>query len=192
MREKRFLKAIGHGLAQVLLVASLLWGVAGSALANIPSDLNLGLPLTQVLSNALKAGMTWDEAVIALIEGGVDPRLVIQTALEMKADAYTVVAAAIRAGADPTTVIDAAMEASVDPNVIRNATLANDVPPEIVQKGLRGEIAPLEASMTSLPTTVQEGGKVDPSTLGSTLPPSRVSLKGPGGEERPPSASPFK
>lgn len=192
MRKKRFLKAIGRGLAQVLLVASLLMVGAGSSFADVPGDLSQGLSLQQVLSNALKSGMKWDEAVIALIEGGVDPRLVIQTALEMKADAYTVVAAAIRAGADPTTVIDAAMEASVDPKVIRNATLANDVPPEIVQKGLRGEIAPLEASMTSLPTTVQEGGKVDPSTLGSTLPPSRVILKARGDEERPPSASPFK
>jgi hypothetical protein len=194
--KKMFLKSIGCGLARIFLVATLLLGAMGSASADVPGDLSQGLPLKQVLANALELGMNWDEAVMTLIQSGVDPKLVIQAAIGMEADAYTVVAAAIKSGANPQKVIDAALEAKTDPMIIRKAALANEVPQELIREELGGDVMPLEASMSSIPETVQEQGRMDsPSALspGSALPPSNVkNLKGPGGEERPPNASPFK
>lgn len=57
----------GGRLLQVLFVALLLSAVPAMSWATVEQDLKSGLPVAQVLTNALKAGMTLDEAVAEVI-----------------------------------------------------------------------------------------------------------------------------
>lgn len=64
---KGFARRKGSRLLQVLFVALLLSAVPAMSWATVDQDLKSGLPVAQVLENALKAGMTLDEAVTEII-----------------------------------------------------------------------------------------------------------------------------
>lgn len=60
-------KRKGGRLLQVLFAALLLSSVPAMSWATVEQDLQSGLPVAQVLTNALKAGMTLDEAVAEIV-----------------------------------------------------------------------------------------------------------------------------
>jgi hypothetical protein len=75
--------------------------------ASVTDDVKAKKPITEVLQNAIIAGLTWEEAVYQTIQAGANPAEVITTALNMGADPQQVVKGAGRAQVGDKTIRDA-------------------------------------------------------------------------------------
>lgn len=100
---KRLVRGKGGRLALVLLVALLFSTVPAMSWASVAGDLKSGVPLAQVLTNALKAGLTLEEAVAQVIDYFHADRSVSQRA---KADELAKLQAFVR---DTTTMASASV-----------------------------------------------------------------------------------
>ena len=88
-----------------LIVAALF--IALPLQASVADDVKAKKPITEVLQNAVIAGLTWEEAIYQAIQAGANPAEVITTALNMGADPQQVVKGARRAQVGDKTIRDA-------------------------------------------------------------------------------------
>jgi len=145
---------------------------------DIERDLAAGVSLGAIMDKAVELGMPIEQVVSAMLDAGVNPSNVVYTAItegysakqvcceaiEHGAPLNVVAAAALGAGADRKTIIAGAREAGVPPAAIASA-LANGAAPggPVYGSALPLGSTPL-AMIPAPPTVIGGGGGGTPST----------------------------
>jgi len=151
--------------------------------SGIAKELASGVPLKDIMKEAVKEGMDINVFVAEAIAQGVDPGLVVYTAVAAGNDPRAIVAVSLMEGAPLATVVNAAEGAGASKKDIYTGASLAGAPPAAVADAI---------SATSAPGAPVYGSPVDTQPAVYT-PPATVPVSGGGGAT--PStqpASPFK
>ena len=94
-----------------------------NASAGIKTDMDAGLPLGQVLGNALgdnKSDENISSAIEAMVKNGADVRSLMDIAFGSGFNGHAIVGGAIRGGGDLEAIIDEALKHGMEPSMIAN------------------------------------------------------------------------
>jgi FecR protein len=144
----------------------------------LAADLAAGVPLKDIINDAVKDGMNIEAIVSESLAEGVDPALVVYTAITEGYAAQAVVKAALKEGAPLDAVISAAAGAGADKNSIYVGAAEAGAPPAAVANAISsssspgapvfGYTAPVQAPPAvytpPAPVAIGGGGGATPST----------------------------
>lgn len=136
-------------------------------------------PVDGILMQAVRDGLSVENAVTMLIVSGADPQTVVysaitqglsagptvKAALNAGAPVNTVVNAALKAGGDKKDIIDGATGAGVSASVVSSAIAASDKGPDApTLLGFTPPAGPVLSIYTPPPPAISGGGGAAPST----------------------------
>jgi len=139
----------------------------------IARDLAAGIPLKDIINNAVSDGVKIQEVVAQAVAEGVEPSLVVYTAITEEYAVPLVVSAAITAGAPLNITVNAAIGAGAEKQDIYAGAAYAGVPPTPVANAIVSSAAPA-------PTVFEYTSPVDPPP-GVYTPAAPVVLGGGGG-----------
>lgn len=141
--------------------------ISAPAQADINGDMAAGLPVGQVLGNAVGGNATEDNvsaAVKGMVVNGADTGEVVRVALGLGFDPESVIAGAIEGGADAAKVARAALASGIDPDKVAKYCKNAGADPQAVASAIAGVIAEGETYASSgtpgnsTTTTIPSGG----------------------------------
>lgn len=145
----------------------------------LSADLAAGVPLKDIINDAVKGGMHIEAIISEALAEGVDTELVVYTAVTEGYPAQTVVKAALKEGAPLDSVVSSAAGAGADKKAIYVGAAEAGAPPSAVASALAssgvpaapvfGNSAPANAAGPSVytppaPVSIGGGGGATPST----------------------------
>jgi hypothetical protein len=148
----------------------------------IAKDLAQGIPLKDIVNEAVKTGMSIQLVVAEALAAGVDPAYVVFTAISEGYDAQTVVAAALKAGAPLDAVVNAAIVGGADNKAIYVGGAEAGAPPDAMAN---------EISLAGAPGSPVFGFTAPPAEPGFSTPPPPAAVGG-GAPPSTQPASPYK
>jgi hypothetical protein len=161
------------------------WKKANDGKLHIAQDLASGIPLKDLINEAVKEGVNIHMVVAEAITQGVDPSLVVYTAVTEGYAVPTIVKAALKSGAPLDAVVNSAMAGGADKKSIYVGAAAAGAPPAAVANSISSFGAPASPVF----------GYTSPADVspGVYTPPAPVAVGGGGGgtpSTKP--ASPYK
>ncbi|MGC2424888.1 MAG: hypothetical protein WA666_11120, partial [Nitrospirota bacterium] len=113
----------------------------GNASAGIKTDMDAGLPLGQVLGNALRVNRSDENvssAIEAMVKNGSDVMALMDIAFGSGLNGRAIVRGAIRGGGNLETIIDVTLKHGMNPYTIANCCKESGANPERVAAMLAG------------------------------------------------------
>jgi hypothetical protein len=108
----------------------------------IARDLAAGVPLKDIIKDAIRDGASIEMVIAEAIAGGVDPGILVYTAIAEGYPAQAVIKAAVTAGAPLNAVVGAALGAGADNSIVYAGAADAGAPPSDVAETIAGA-APL-------------------------------------------------
>ncbi len=145
--------------------------------SDVAKDLAAGIPLADVLDNAVESGMPLGQVIAAALDAGVNPSALVYTAVTEGYSAKEVVTAAVEHGAPLSVVAAAAIGAGADKDIVISGATDAGVPPAAIATAIAmatspnapiyGTMAPMDSSPAAIipaPPVAIGGGGGTPST----------------------------
>lgn len=134
------------------LVLAMFGLISTPAIADIKGDMAAGLPVGQVLGNAVAGNATKGNvkaAVNGMVANGADAGEVVRIALGSGFDSESVIAGAIEGGADVAKVVRAALAFGLDPDKVAQYCKNAGADPQVVASAIAAAVSEGEAYASS-------------------------------------------